>query len=214
MFMSIVENRIISNRNHGSDLPASWRTLYELSRVDTATLERAISDVDARLWEISENLHRAELSVGERADQIAEWIRLTEAERISAQVEPEIPRGRGRPESGINAAARQLPGVDRNEAQRAIRIAGIGPEAREAARQAGLDDNQSALLRIAVCGPRTPSNCLSQSGAEARRAAGEGNDPGERQRPPSALCGDPSAKPIFLRPTRDFCCGSLASVCF
>jgi ParB/RepB/Spo0J family partition protein len=37
-----------------------------------------LSDRDARLWEISENLHRAELTAGERADQIAEWIRLTD----------------------------------------------------------------------------------------------------------------------------------------
>jgi hypothetical protein len=59
----------------------------------------------ARLWEISENLHRAELSVGERADQIAEWIRLT-TEVQSAQVGPNESRradGRGhRPAGGIS----------------------------------------------------------------------------------------------------------------
>jgi hypothetical protein len=127
MFMSIVENRIISNRNHGSDLPASWRTLYQLSRVDD----------------------RAELSVGERADQIAEWIRLTAGVQEPAQLGQVSRGGRGNT-GGINAAARQLPGVTRQEAQRAVRIAGIEPEAREAARDAGLDDNQSALLRIAA----------------------------------------------------------------
>ena len=31
----------------------------------------------ARLWEISENLHRADLSALERAEQIAEWVALT-----------------------------------------------------------------------------------------------------------------------------------------
>jgi hypothetical protein len=41
-------------------------------------------------------------------------------------------------------------GVDRDEARRAVKIASITPEAREAAREAGLDDNQSALLRIAA----------------------------------------------------------------
>ena len=40
----------------------------------------------------------------------------------------------------------------------------------------------------------------------------KGNDTSEQQRPPAALCGGPSAKPIFLRPPRDFSCGSLASV--
>jgi ParB-like nuclease domain len=33
------------------------------------------SDDQARLWEIAENLHRAELTALERAEQIAEWIR-------------------------------------------------------------------------------------------------------------------------------------------
>jgi hypothetical protein len=49
------------------------------------------------------------------------------------------------PREAFRAAAREL-GVTRQEAQRAITIAAIEPEAREAARQAGLDDTQSALL--------------------------------------------------------------------
>ena len=64
------------------------------------------------------------------------------------------------PRGGVRATAREL-GVTRQEAQRAIAIAiaiaSIEPEAREAAREAGLDDNQSALLRIAAAKPRTPS---------------------------------------------------------
>jgi hypothetical protein len=35
-------------------------------------------ETEARRAEISENLHRAELTVQERADHIAEWVRLTE----------------------------------------------------------------------------------------------------------------------------------------
>ena len=49
---------------------------------------------------------------------------------------------------GVRAAVRELPGVTRQEAQRAIKIDGITPEAHDAARQAG-NDNQSALLKIA-----------------------------------------------------------------
>ena len=77
------------------------------SRARTGASCVSFSDVDARLWEISENLHRAELSVGERADQIAEWVRLTEPARreVSAQVAPN-PQG-GRPEGGLSAAARE-----------------------------------------------------------------------------------------------------------
>jgi ParB-like chromosome segregation protein Spo0J len=134
-----------------------------------------MTDRDARLWEISENLHRAEFTVGERADQIAEWIRLTapapsEEEVILGQVAPEIQsRGRGRPEGGVRAAAREL-GIEHREARRAVSIARITPEAREAAREAGLDDNQSALLRVA-----SGSNLTFESGlgfpGDSRRAS-------------------------------------------
>ena len=37
---------------------------------------------DARLWEIAENLHRSELTVTERAEHIAEWVRLI-AEKVA-----------------------------------------------------------------------------------------------------------------------------------
>jgi ParB family chromosome partitioning protein len=71
-----------------------------------------------------------------RSTQIARWIELTTAkqETISAQVEPKIDRGR--PEGGINAASRDL-GIDRNEAQRAVKIAGIEDDAVQAVIDAG-----------------------------------------------------------------------------
>ena len=42
---------------------------------------------DARLWEIAENLHRADLTALERDRELAEWIRLTD-ERLKAQPAP------------------------------------------------------------------------------------------------------------------------------
>jgi ParB family chromosome partitioning protein len=101
--------------------------------------------IDAELWEIAENLHRAELSSLDRSDHIARWIELT-GERISAQSEPKTERGR--PESGIRAAAREL-GIDRSDAQRAVKVASLSPDAKEAARATRLDDNRSALLQAA-----------------------------------------------------------------
>jgi hypothetical protein len=47
-----------------------------------------LNEVDSRLWEIAENLHRAELSTLERSDQIAEWVRL--AEEKVAQLAPPL----------------------------------------------------------------------------------------------------------------------------
>ena len=64
---------------------------------------------------------------------IAEWVTLTEEKPVSAQVEPKLSsRGRGnegRPEGGINAATREL-GIDRNIAQRALKIASISDDAK------------------------------------------------------------------------------------
>ena len=104
-------------------------------------------DIEARKAEIAENLHRAELTVQERADHIAEWVKLTD-ETVKAQVAPLEPHKRGRPDQGINSAVREL-GIDRTEAQRAVKIASIEPEAKAAAKDAGLDNNQSALMRVA-----------------------------------------------------------------
>ena len=94
----------------------------------------------------AENLHRAELTVQERSDMLAEWVRLTE-EKQSAQLAPKGPVGH-RPQGGINAAVREL-GIDRTQAQRAVKIAAITPEAKAAAREAGIANNQSALLKVA-----------------------------------------------------------------
>lgn len=108
-----------------------------------ATIVKMTND-DARLWEISENLHRADLSKLERDEQIAEWIKITE--RVSGQ-SVQKPQG-GRPEGGISAASRDL-GVERKDAERAVRVASLSEEAKDAAREVGLDDNRSALLEAA-----------------------------------------------------------------
>jgi ParB family chromosome partitioning protein len=124
------------------------------------------SDVDARKWQIAENLHRAELTPLERAEHVAEWIRLTEKE-VSAQVAPK-PQG-GRPESGIRAAAREL-GIERTDAQRSIKIDSITPEAKEAAREAGIDKNQSKLLAVAGRPPEQQVAGIVEIAKRARRS--------------------------------------------
>jgi len=103
----------------------------------------SMTNDEARLWEIAENLHRAELTKLERDDNIAEWIKITE--RILSQSAKETPRGRGQPEGGIAAAARDL-GVDKDAAHRAVKVASLSDEAKDAARETGLDNNRTALL--------------------------------------------------------------------
>lgn len=122
------------------------------------------SEIDARLWEIAENLCRAELTKLEEAEQIAEWVRLTEQkqqmerERQVAQLAPAVlqdgrRKGPQHNEGGIRAATRELKAggnsISRRKAERAIKISeSITPEAKKAAVDAGLDNNQSALLRV------------------------------------------------------------------
>ena len=106
--------------------------------------------IDRERWEIAENLHRADLTVLQRSEHIARWVALTNEK---AQLAPFSKRGAGRGnKGGVNAAVAEL-GIDRTEAQRAVKAASITDEAKEAARAAGLDDNQSALLEVARAEP-------------------------------------------------------------
>ncbi len=120
-------------------------------------------------------MHRTELTVLERAEHIAEWVRLTEAKGVSAQVAPKLSaRGRsgeGRPKGGINAAVRELSsiGINRTEAQRAMKITTITDEAKEAARAAGLGNNQSALLEIARAAPDQQATKVDEVAAARQR---------------------------------------------
>lgn len=128
-------------------------------------------DKTARKWEISENLHRADLTELQRKEEIAEWIAITEderrdAEKVSVQLAPK-PQG-GRPEGGISAAAREL-GVESTEAKRAVKIASISERAKQAAVDAKLDNNQAALLRIASVTPDEQVEKVREEAAERDR---------------------------------------------
>ena len=107
-------------------------------------------DGNPRLIEISENLHRAELTALERSELTAEWLRLTTVQSSQPEtIESRRSDGRGhRPQGGVNAAAREL-GISKADAHRAVKVAALSPEAKEAARDAGLADNQAALLDAA-----------------------------------------------------------------
>jgi hypothetical protein len=115
-----------------------------LGREHVPALIVSMNNDEARLWEIAENLHRSELTKLERDEQIAEWIKITE--RLSVQ---SAPKGLGhRPEGGISKAARDLD-IEETDAKRAVKVASLSDEAKDAAREAGLDDNRSALLEAA-----------------------------------------------------------------
>lgn len=96
--------------------------------------------------EIVENLHRKELTYQERAEQTTEYADLVNRDRQTAQLGRS---GYEKQERGDSLAARTL-GVTRQEVSRARKVAGIAPEAKAAAREAGIDNNQRALLRVAA----------------------------------------------------------------
>jgi len=109
--------------------------------------------VDLELRGIAENLHRADLTALERSTQIARWAELTAAK--ASQVE--TPSGGHRPtEKGVRKVAADL-GLDKSDVQRAVKVASITDEAKQAARDAGLDDNRTALLVVAKAEPRRRS---------------------------------------------------------
>jgi hypothetical protein len=148
-------------------------------------------DLQARLWRISENLHRNELTALQRAEQIAEYARLMSGQpedQKEVQVEsddekePQAPAsesekvrhggavgGRGN-EGGHRATARDL-GVPEQTIRRATQIAGITPKAKEAALGAGIGDNQSALLKVASYADEDQVEAVAKiSKARAERA--------------------------------------------
>jgi hypothetical protein len=112
-------------------------------------------DVDARMAKIEEILDNAAMHVLEKSALVAERMRHAEANAVSVFGQPDHKPQGGRPEGGIARAARALavPGktteARRKFVERAIDIDGIWPEVKVAARTAGLDDIQSALLAIA-----------------------------------------------------------------
>jgi hypothetical protein len=102
-------------------------------------IKRDAPEIAARL---TENLHRAELTELEWSEHVAEWKRLAEqkeVEGISGQNVQKIAKdgtARGRPEGGTAKAARDLPipgpteDARRKQVERAVKIAGIAPEAK------------------------------------------------------------------------------------
>jgi ParB family chromosome partitioning protein len=103
------------------------------------------NELERELQEIAENLHRCELTTLERDTQIGRWADLTTAK--VGQVDP--PAGGAQPaEKGVRKVARGL-NLERKDVERAVKVASISPEAKQAARDAGLDDNRKALLAVA-----------------------------------------------------------------
>jgi ParB-like chromosome segregation protein Spo0J len=104
-----------------------------------------------RLWQDGENVWRAGLTALERAEAIA---RSTRNAKKLAKTNPGAVKGGKQPgDQGVNKSARRL-GLTRETIRRALKIDSISPDAKEAAKERGLDRNQDALLKVAGKGTR------------------------------------------------------------
>lgn len=113
----------------------------------------AADDLRLELVMIAENLHRAELSALEHDEQVKKWDRIVQ-ELNSRQSDAKSkddrnPKGSGRHKGGVRQTAREL---DLSEAavRRAHKVANLSDDAKQVARETGLDDNRSAMLKAAA----------------------------------------------------------------
>jgi ParB family transcriptional regulator, chromosome partitioning protein len=100
--------------------------------------------LDRRIWHNAENLDRADLTALERAEAVAE--RAKDVAKKAAQ--DAHPGGRQPHDKGVSKAAKAIR-VSRDNIRRSRAIAGISSAGKKAANDAGLTDNEAALLKIA-----------------------------------------------------------------
>ena len=100
--------------------------------------------LDRRIWHNAENLDRADLTALERAEAVTQ--RAKDVAKKAAQ--DAHPGGRQPHDKGVSKAAKAI-GVSRDNIRRSRAIAGISSAAKKAASDAGLTDNEAALLKIA-----------------------------------------------------------------
>jgi ParB family transcriptional regulator, chromosome partitioning protein len=101
---------------------------------------------DARMWQLMENLYRVDLTALQRAEHVTELVQGVLHGAEGVQVAP--PGGQQPHDRGIKRAAKAL-GFTRDEVRRSLTIAGICEAVKTKTKELGLDDNQSALLKIA-----------------------------------------------------------------
>lgn len=109
--------------------------------------------VEAELWEISENLHRSDLTALERSEQISRWVELAKLRKPSAVMGGKGVRG------GARQVAREL-GVDEKTVRIAGKVASLTDDAKDAARETGLNKNQAALLAATKVDPEKQADVI------------------------------------------------------
>jgi hypothetical protein len=127
-----------------------------------------------RRWELSENVDRVELTALERAEQIAELVRLEVRQSPDAkptQVVSVSKGGRGN-KGGLRQAAKKL-GLNREEARRSVLIDKLPAQAKQYAKEHGFADNLRVLQKAA--GAEDPLGYLINVSLHRSELAAEAN---------------------------------------
>jgi ParB/RepB/Spo0J family partition protein len=128
-----------------------------------ATIFKMTND-EARLWEIAENLHRAELSNIEKAECIEDWRKITNRQ-ASHDVTPS--GGKQPTEIGIRKTAEALD-VSHETVRRARQIASIDDEAKDAATKVGVT-NISDLVEVSKVAPERQTAKVHELAARLKK---------------------------------------------
>jgi ParB-like chromosome segregation protein Spo0J len=146
---------------------------------------------DARMWQLMENLYRADLTALQRAEHVTELVQGVLQGAEGVQVAP--PGGQQPHDRGIKKAAKAL-GFTRDEVRRSLKIDGICEAAKTKAKELGLDDNQSALLKIAEEDGKEAQLGLVEDIKSGKTSGSNIAAPGKR---------DPKKKKSLKPPTED-----------
>jgi ParB/RepB/Spo0J family partition protein len=116
---------------------------------------------DARMWQLMENLYRADLTALQRAAHVAELVQLVLDDAEGAQVAP--PGGKQPHDRGIKKAAKTL-GYSRDEIRQSLKIDGISEAAKTKAKELASTTINRRFLKSPRKTERRPSlGCLRES---------------------------------------------------
>ena len=139
----------VRKTKNGYILVAGWHRLEAAKKVGLDDIDCFVTTkkkLDRQLWTEGENLHRAELTALQRANTTKKWEELLK-NRTNDQVD--TPKGGRQPgDKGLSKTAKRL-GTTRESIRRRRAVANLSRRVQKAAKKAGLDDNEAALLKIA-----------------------------------------------------------------
>jgi hypothetical protein len=137
---------------------------------------RIVDKATARIWHISENLHRVELTRLERDEAIVQYAKARK--RQDGQVAHPLRGGKQPNDKGNSQIAREL-GLDRKQIRQAKANAGICTEAKALLKSNGLDNNAQALTSVAKC--KEVRGQIDRVKALARKRASSNTNDKERK---------------------------------